>query len=95
MAFPKTKLSILLVHLMPIIHLCACAIIAIGRFQSGWERMFIADAPFSIVIGVFAWESKHPFVWFATLGTAWWYFVSWLTWYMVTPQPKNWRHGPE
>jgi len=66
----------LLVYLLPLVHLCACVVIGLMNLESGAEYIGHADLPFTILIAPLVFWSSHPIVWFAILGTLWWYFVS-------------------
>ncbi len=70
-----TLRSIVLLSVLPFVHLCACVTILISRSV---EFMLIADFPASGLFLGLAWRFGHPFLWFATLGTAWWYLLSWM-----------------
>ena len=69
------KSSFILIRLLPVIHLCACIMIA-GAGLNEWGFMFVADLPFSILIAPLPWYSI-PLPWaFGILGTLWWYAFS-------------------
>ena len=66
-------------YLLPLLHLCACFIIVLGNFESGWEYLtFYVDYPISIFIMSALYTFDHPLVLFGTVGTIWWYVLSWL-----------------
>jgi hypothetical protein len=76
MNIPKGKRSVFLLHLLPLLHLCACATIALGRLE--WGYMVWVDFPISVVLVGIAWRYGHAFLWFGFVGTAWWYLLSWM-----------------
>jgi hypothetical protein len=72
----RLKVRPLLIYLLPILHFCACLIIAIARLESGWEYMMIVDLPASVLIMAEAYNFDHPFILFGIFGTLWWYLLS-------------------
>ncbi len=74
MSFSRTRF--LLVHLLPFVHLCACIVLGVLNVESGAEIIGHADFPFTILIAPLVFWSRHPLVWFAILGTLWWYLLS-------------------
>ncbi len=66
-------------YLMPLIHLFACLTIWIARIESGVHYLIYFDFPFSFILVILGWRSDDFLVWFATLGTVWWYVLSFVT----------------
>jgi hypothetical protein len=66
----------LLLLLLPLLHLGACAVIALAKIESGVHYMIYVDFPFSIVLVALGWRNDNFLFWFATLGTLWWYLLS-------------------
>jgi hypothetical protein len=73
---PNSKTRFVLVHLLPFLHLCACVVIGLIGPESGAEYIGHIDLPFTILIAPLVFWSSHPIVWFAILGTLWWYLLS-------------------
>ena len=65
-----------LIYLLPILHLCACLIIAVAGLESGWRYMMFADLPASVLIMAEAYNFDHPLILFGIFGTLWWYLLS-------------------
>jgi hypothetical protein len=72
----NSKTRFLFVHLLPTLHLCACVVLGLMNIESGVEYIGRADLPFTILIAPLVFWSSHPIVWFAVLGTMWWYLLS-------------------
>jgi RHS repeat-associated protein len=66
----------LLVHILPFLHLCACLVIALARLGAGWQYMFLIDAPASGFVLALSYNYDHPLILFGTIGTLWWYLLS-------------------
>jgi hypothetical protein len=62
---------------LPLLHLGACAIIALANIESGVHCLIYVDFPFSFVLVVLGWRNDNFLLWFTTLGTLWWYLLSW------------------
>lgn len=62
--------------LLPLLHLGACAVIALVKLESGIHYLIYVDFPFSIVLVALGWRKDNFLFWFATLGTLWWYLLS-------------------
>jgi hypothetical protein len=80
---PETlKRQLRWIYLLPIIHLCACFVIALARIGSGWEYLIKIDYPISVFVVSALFSFDHPLILFGTVGTLWWYALSWLavTW---------------
>ena len=74
---PSTRrLSTLWVYLLPLLHLGACVTIALANLESGLEYMIYVDFPCSVLLVVLGWRHGNFLLWFATLGTLWWYLLS-------------------
>ena len=73
---PRSRARFVLVHLLPFLHLCACGVIGWMKLESGVEYIAHADMPFTILIAPLVFWSRVPLVWFAILGTLWWYLLS-------------------
>ena len=65
-----------LVLLLPLLHLCACFTIALGRLNSGWEYLTYIDLPVSVLILSASYRFDHPLILFGAIGTLWWYMSS-------------------
>ena len=72
----NSKTRFFLVYLLPFLHLCACVVLGLINAESGAEYIGHADLPFTILIAPLVFWSRHPLVWFAILGTLWWYLLS-------------------
>jgi hypothetical protein len=72
----KLKVRSFLIYILPILHLCACLIIAVARLESGWGYMMIVDLPASVLIMAEAYNFDHPLILFGIFGTLWWYLLS-------------------
>ena len=65
-----------LVYLLPLLHLCACIIIAFASITKGWEYLGLIDFPASALIVAIDYNFDHPLLLFGVFGTLWWYFLS-------------------
>jgi len=65
-----------LIHLLPLLHLCACFVAAFGRLSSGWEYLTYMDFPVSVLVLSASYSFDHPFILFGAIGTLWWYLLS-------------------
>ena len=72
----KPRVRLLLIHVLPFLHLCACFTIALARFQSGWKYLAVADVPMTVLIVALIYNYDHPLLLFGVLGTLWWYLLS-------------------
>jgi hypothetical protein len=72
------------VHLLPALHLCACLSIALAGAESAWRYLFWIDAPASAFILALAYNHDRPLILFGTIGTLWWYLVSFAVWFCWT-----------
>jgi hypothetical protein len=67
--------------MLPLLHLCACAVASLGKLSEGaiGTALLLFDFPFSIV---FTWlimyRSLSIMTTFGIFGTLWWYFLSWV-----------------
>jgi hypothetical protein len=66
------------IYLLPLLHLLACAIIALGHWVSGVHYLIYVDFPFSLLLVGLGWRNDNFLVWFASLGTLWWFCLSWV-----------------
>lgn len=80
-------------YLLPTLHLFACAVIALAKIDSGWEKLIIIDFPFSVLLVALTYAKVYPFLWFGVLGTLWWFFLPWFFWYIVTNYPSGEENG--
>lgn len=69
---------------LPLLHLGACATIALANLQSGVHYMIYVDFPFSLILVMLGWRNDNFLSWFATLGTMWWYLLSWVAYSMLS-----------
>jgi hypothetical protein len=76
--------SLVYLLLLPMLHLGACAIIALAKLESGVHYMIYVDFPFSLLLVMLGWRNDNFLFWFATLGTLWWYPVSWAAYSMLS-----------
>ena len=72
---------------LPLLHLCACVIIGLAKIESGVHYMIYVDFPFSLVLVALGWRNDNFLFWFATLGTLWWYVLSWAAYSLLS----KWR----
>lgn len=86
---PTTGKRSYLVYLLPSLHLCACAVIALAK-PDGWGGLFLIDLPFSLLIVSLPWHFPiPPWLAFGTLGTLWWYVLSRLIDKYLAGHPRN------
>jgi hypothetical protein len=71
-----SKLRFLLVHLLPVAHICACLTIALAHLDAGWEFLGLMDFPASIMVVTLIYDFDHPLILFGIIGTLWWYVLS-------------------
>jgi hypothetical protein len=69
---------------LPLLHLGACATIALASLKSGVHYMIYVDFPFSLILVMLGWRNDSFLFWFATLGTLWWYLLSWGAYSMLS-----------
>ncbi|HXM21905.1 MAG TPA: hypothetical protein VN948_11650 [Terriglobales bacterium] len=67
-----------LVYLLPLLHFCACITIKVADLESGVHYLILVDFPFSFLLVMLGWRRDNFLLWFSTLGTLWWYFLSYL-----------------
>jgi hypothetical protein len=65
-----------LVYLLPLVHLCACIAIKVADFKSGVHYLIYVDFPLSPLLVMLGWPRDNFLLWFSTLGTLWWYLLS-------------------
>jgi len=65
-----------LLLVLPAIHFVACLAVWIMRLESGVHYLIYADFPFSLLLVMLGWRNDNFLIWFAILGTAWWYGLS-------------------
>lgn len=58
------------------IHLAGCMAIWLARVESGVHYLIYADFPMSLLIVMLGWRNDSFLLLFATIGTAWWYGLS-------------------
>jgi hypothetical protein len=66
------------VYALPGVHLGACLIIWIARLVSGVHYLIYFDFPFSLILVMLGWRNDDFLFWFATLGTIWWFGLSYV-----------------
>jgi hypothetical protein len=69
---------------LPVLHLGACVIISLAKLESGVHYMIYLDFPFSLILVMLGWRNDNFLFWFATLGTLWWYLLSWAAYSMLS-----------
>src|SRR6266581_2760568 len=72
----RSRVRLLLVHLLPVLHLCACLTVALAGLESGWQYMTMIDAPASVLVIALIYNFDHPLILFGLVGTLWWYLLS-------------------
>jgi hypothetical protein len=77
---------------LPTLPLCLCFLIQFGHAEGswGWFIAFVVDIPVSGLIVA----TTHPLRDFGTLGTLWWFFLSWclmrsMQWFSGESQLKS------
>jgi len=86
--------AFLLVHILPVVHLSSCLVIALAHLDSAWRYMFWIDAPASGFILALAYNHDRPLILFGTIGTLWWYLLSFAAafcWIRVSAAIRNRR----
>jgi hypothetical protein len=68
---------------LPTLHVIACVTIWIARLQSGVHYLIYVDFPCSLLLVMAGWRNDSFLFWFATLGTAWWYGLSYIGWRLL------------
>ena len=66
----------LLIHVLPAAHVAACLTIATLGAEDAWRYLFWIDAPASAFILALAYNHDRPLILFGTIGTLWWYLLS-------------------
>src|SRR5437868_14367236 len=74
------------VYVLPILHLSVCAVGLLGYVAPAFEPsgivftwLLLFDFPASIVTLTLVWKhSGLAMLWTVTVGTAWWYLMSWV-----------------
>jgi hypothetical protein len=61
---------------LPLLHLTACATIALANINSGVHYLIYVDFPLSLLVVMLGWRNDIFLLWFAVLGTLWWYLLS-------------------
>jgi len=74
--------AVIWICLLPLLHLAACAFIAAGRLVSGVHYLIYVDFPFSLLLVILGWRNDNFLLWFASLGTLWWFVLSWAAYSM-------------
>jgi len=77
------------IGLLPLLHLAACAIIAAGQLVSGVHYLIYVDFPFSLLLVMLGWRNDNFLLWFASLGTLWWFVLSWAAYSMFRAGRKS------
>lgn len=81
-----------LVYLLPLAHLCACIAIKVADLESGVHYLIYVDFPLSLLLVVLGWRRDNFLLWFSTLGTLWWYFLSYVAQLKVDAYAADRRH---
>lgn len=71
-----SKSAPMAVFLLPFLHLGACIAIWVGHVDTGWQKLLIADFPFSVILAGLMFRNVDPLLSFGVLGTLWWWFLS-------------------
>jgi len=79
-----TKRTSVWIFLFPLLHLCACVTIALAKLESGVHYLIYADMPLSLFLVMLGWRNDNFLLWFATLGTLWWYFLAWVGYSLIS-----------
>lgn len=74
---------------LPLLHLGACATIALANLESGAHYMIYVDFPFSLILVMLGWRNDNFVFWFATLGTLWWYLLSWVAFSILSKRKSS------
>ncbi len=87
------KLSPLLIHLPPLLHLCFSVGITAPEPYAGWFWMGLNlfDFPFSIIFSALLYHSVNPMITFGIFGTLWWYFLSYKAWVVLNRSRESRR----
>jgi hypothetical protein len=80
-----------LVYLLPTLHFFACLIIKVANVGSGVHYLIMIDFPFSLLAVILGWRNDNFLLWFTTLGTLWWYFLSYVAQRMFDPSTADRR----
>jgi pilus assembly protein TadC len=70
------KKRTLLIYGLPVLHFCACVVIAFSKLESGWEYMIYVDFPFSVLMVALLFRSIPPLISVGLFGSLWWYLLS-------------------
>src|ERR1700675_1051790 len=81
-----------LVYLLPILHLGACIVIKVADLVSGVHYLIMIDFPASLLCVMLGWPRDNILFWFSTLGTLWWYLLSFTAYQIVTAYIAHRRH---
>jgi hypothetical protein len=65
-------------YVLPAIHFAACILVWIADLVSGVHYLIYFDLPFSLILVILGWHNDTFLFWFTTLGTLWWYGLSYL-----------------
>jgi hypothetical protein len=85
------------VHVLPLVHLCSCLVIAAAHLDSAWGYMLWIDAPASAFILALAYNHDRPLILFGIIGTLWWYLLSFAAvfcWIRLSAGIRNRRTPP-
>jgi hypothetical protein len=80
-----------LVHVLPLLHLCSCLVIASAHLEAAWGYMLWIDAPVSVFVLALAYSYDRPFLLFGTIGTLWWYLLSYAAAFSCFEYPLPFR----
>jgi hypothetical protein len=78
-----------LVYLLPLVHCFACITIKVADLTSGVHYLILVDFPFSLLLVMLGWPRDNFLFWFTTLGTLWWYFLSFVAQQMFSVYAGN------
>ena len=76
--FPMKPLDTVCLYVLPVVHLTACITIWIGEVGSGVHYLIYFDFPISLIAVMLGWRNDDFLVWFSTLGTIWWFGLSYV-----------------
>jgi hypothetical protein len=70
------RLAYFLAAVPALLHFAVCVYVHAAQVEAGWERLIIADFPFSMFVLVpLCFRTDQPLLWFGSLGSLWWYFL--------------------
>jgi hypothetical protein len=73
MGKPVSKIRLLVLCCLPVLHALACVATALLNPDTGWKTVSIIDYPVSLVaVGLTMTHDISPFLVFVFIGTTWW-----------------------